>query len=143
MTNLKMKAILLGAAMPAYLLLTGQALADSEQQAAIERGADQLSSEEIEALVVGNTVTAKAGEKVFNFFYGTDNVISGELVGGSWAGTGYYGVTDQDSVCLSMAQDKGRLRCMTIMKQNGALRKYSATGKLTFELIEVRTGNRL
>lgn len=54
--------------MPAYLLLTGQALADSEQQAAIERGADQLSSEEIEALVVGNTVTAKAGEKVFNFF---------------------------------------------------------------------------
>ncbi|MDP4531722.1 MULTISPECIES: hypothetical protein [Marinobacter] len=143
MTNLKTKAALLCAAMLTDLLLTGHALADSEQRTAIESGAVQLSSEEIEALVVGNTVRAKAGEKIFNFFYGTDNVISGELVGGNWSGTGYYGVTDQDSVCLSMAQDKGRLRCMTIMKQNGAFRKYSATGKLTFELLEVRTGNQL
>ncbi|PPI84534.1 hypothetical protein KEHDKFFH_09705 [Marinobacter maroccanus] len=143
MTNLKMKATLLFTAMPAYLLMTSLAVADSEQQAAIDHGAVQLSSEEIEALVVGNTVTAKAGEKVFNFHYGTDNVIAGELVGGGWSGTGYYGITDQDSVCLSMAQDKGRLRCMTIMKQDGAFRKYSATGELTFELLEVRTGNRL
>lgn len=143
MTNLKIKAALLCAAMLTDLLFTGHAMADSERRAAIESGAVQLSSEEIEALVVGNTVTAKAGEKIFNFFYGTNNVISGQLVGGGWSGTGYYGVTDQDSVCLSMAQDKGRLRCMTLMKQNGTIRKYSTTGKQTFELLEVRTGNQL
>jgi len=119
------------------------AFAETARQTALNAGATQLSSEEIEALVVGNTVKAKSGGKVFYFYYSADNVLSGKLDGGGWSGTGYYGITDDDRVCLSMAKDKGRLRCLTLMKLQGEVKKYDVDGKMTFELLEFRPGNRL
>jgi hypothetical protein len=117
--------------------------AQSAQQAALNAGATQLTSEEIEALIVGNTVKAKSGGKIFYFYYSADNVLSGKLDGGAWSGTGYYGITDDDRVCLSMAKDKGRLRCLTLMKLQGEVKKYDVEGKMTFELLEFQSGNRL
>ena len=117
--------------------------AESARQTAINAGATQLTSEEIEALIVGNTVKAKSGEKVFYFYYSEDNVLSGKLIGGDWSGTGYYGITDDDRVCLSMSKDKGRLRCLSLLRLDGAVRKYNVTGDMTFELLEFQEGNHL
>ena len=117
--------------------------AETERQTAIKAGASQLTSEEIEALIVGKTVKAKSGEKIFYFHYSEDNVLSGKLDGGGWSGAGYYGITDDDQVCLSMAKDKGRLRCLTLMKLEGEVKKYNVDGKMTFELLEFRSGNHL
>ena len=117
--------------------------AETERQTAIKAGASQLTSEEIEALIVGKTVKAKSGEKIFYFHYSEDNVLSGKLEGGGWSGAGYYGITDDDRVCLSMAKDKGRLRCLTLMKLEGEVKKYNVDGKMTFELLEFRSGNHL
>ena len=133
------------AGLTAFLVLgvSHVVFAQSERQAAINAGATQLTSEEIEALIVGKTVKAKSGEKVFYFHYSEDNVLSGKLDGGGWSGAGYYGITDDDQVCLSMAKDKGRLRCLTLMKLEGVVRKYNVEGKMTFELLEFQPGNRL
>ena len=117
--------------------------ADSDRQTAIKAGATQLTSEEIEALLVGNTVKAKSGQKVFFFHYSKTNVLSGKLDGGGWSDTGYYGITDDDRVCLSMTKDKGRLRCLTLMKLEGEVKKYNVDGKMTFELLEFQSGNHL
>ena len=119
------------------------AYAETELQTAIKAGATQLTSEEIETLLVGNTVKAKSGQKVFFFHYSKTNVLSGKLDGGGWSGAGYYGITDNDRVCLSMAKDKGRLRCLTLMKLEGEVKKYNVDGKMTFELLEFQSGNHL
>jgi hypothetical protein len=130
----------------AALLVLGTSqvvFAESERQTAMKAGATQLTSEEIEALITGNTVKAKSGGKIFYFYYSEDNVLSGKLDGGGWSGTGYYGITDDDRVCLSMAKDKGRLRCLTLMKLKGEVKKYNVDGKMTFELLEFQSGNHL
>ncbi len=119
------------------------AFAESARQTALNAGATQLTSEEIEALIVGNTVKAKSGGKVFHFHYSADNVLSGKMDGGGWSGSGYYGITDNDQVCLSMAKDKGRLRCLTLIKHQGEVKKYNVDGKMTFEFIGIQSGNRL
>ena len=109
----------------------------------MDAGAQRLTSEEIADLLVGKTVTGKAGEKRFLFHYSEDNVLSGKLIGGDWSDTGYYGITDDDRVCLSMSKDKGRLRCLTLLRLDGAVRKYNVTGDMTFELLEFQEGNHL
>ena len=119
------------------------ALAGSELQDAMETGATQLSAAEIAELVVGKTVKAKSGQKTFMFHYSADNVLAGKLVGGNWSGSGYYGITDDNRICISMKRDKGRLRCLKVLKQDNAVRKYDITGKMTFELLEFQDGNRL
>ena len=117
--------------------------AHTAKEKAINVGAKQLTSEEIADLLVGKTVTAKSGEKRFLFHYSDDNVLSGKLIGGGWSGTGYYGITDDDRVCLSMSKDNGRLRCLTLLGLDGAVKKYNVDGKMTFELLEFQEGNRL
>jgi len=142
--SMSMKSTAVAGLAALSVLATSQVVfAESAQQAAIKAGATQLTSEEIEALLVGNTVKAKSGEKVFYFYYSEDNVLSGKLDGGGWSGTGYYGITDDDRVCLSMAKDKGRLRCLTLMKLGSEVKKYNVDGKMTFELLEFQSGNRL
>ena len=117
--------------------------ADNTMKAAEKTGATRLTAEDIEVLLVGNTVKAKSGEKVFNFYYSEDNVLSGKMIGGDWSDTGYYGITDDDRICLSMSNDKGRLRCLTLMKSNEVIKKYTVDGKMTFELLEIQSGNHL
>ena len=138
------KASLIGALTLAVLaILSTDANAQTEQEKAITAGAKQLTSEEIAGLVVGKTVTARSGEKKFYFHYSEDNVLSGKLIGGDWSGAGYYGITDDDRLCLSMSKDKGRLRCVTLLRVDGSVRKYNVDGKMTFELLEFRDGNQL
>jgi hypothetical protein len=138
------KASLIGALTFAVLAIPAiDANAATAQEEAINSGAKQLTSEEIADLLVGKTVTAKSGEKKFYFYYSEDNVLSGKLIGGDWSDTGYYGITDDDRVCLSITKDKGRLRCLTLLRLNGSVRKYDVNGQMTFELLEFREGNHL
>jgi hypothetical protein len=117
--------------------------AETDQEKAISAGAKQLTSDEIGDLLVGKTVMARSGEKQFYFYYSEDNVLSGKLIGGNWSDTGYYGITDDNRVCLSMTKDKGRLRCLTLLEEDGAVKKYNVDGKMTFELLEFTEGNQL
>ena len=133
---------LLAALMTVTLSFVGTA-AESDQDQALATGAKPLSAEEIEALIVGNTVTAKAGGKVFVFHYSADNVLRGELLGGGWSDRGYYGVTDGNQACVSMTKDRGRLRCLTLLKTDGMIRKYNARGEASFAFVKVEEGDRL
>jgi hypothetical protein len=119
------------------------AAAETAKEKAIEAGARQLTADEIADLIVGKTVTAKSGEKRFLFYYSEDNVLTGKVIGGDWSDTGYYGITDDDRVCVSISKDKGRLRCLTVLMLNGAVKKYNVDGKMTFELLEFQDGNHL
>lgn len=108
---------------------------------AINSGAKQLTADEVDDLLVGGTAKARSGEKMFMFHYSRDNVLSAKLVGGDWSGTGYYGITDDNRVCVSMAKDKGRLRCITLLRDpDGTVKKYNIDGVMTFEIIETQEG---
>lgn len=138
------RAALIGTlAFAALAGLTVSAAAETAREKALNAGATQLTSDEIANLIVGKTVTAKSGEKKFLFYYSDDNVLSGKLIGGDWSDTGYYGITDDDRVCLSITKDKGRLRCLTLLKWDGSVKKYDTNGNMTFELLEFEEGNHL
>ena len=106
-------------------------------------GGQELSSEEIAARIVDHTITARSGDRTFVFYYGADNTLTGRMIGGSWSDTGYFGITDDDQVCLSMTPDEGRLRCMRLVDQGDIVQKFDASGELTFELLSFEKGNKL
>ncbi|WP_170755726.1 hypothetical protein [Ruegeria lacuscaerulensis] len=118
----------------AFALAGSMAFAETDLDAALNNGAERLNADQIAELLIGNTVTATSGEKRFRFFYDPNNVVSGELVNGGWSGAGAFAITDTDKVCVSMAADKGRYRCMTVLRVGDSVRKFSADGKSTFEL---------
>lgn len=135
------KASLAGAlAFVALAAWSAGAAAETAQAMAIKAGATQLTADEIADRIVGKTVTAVSGKKRFLFHYSRDNVLSGKLIGGKWSDTGYYGITDDNRVCLSMSRDKGRLRCLTLLDQGGAVSKYNVAGKMIFELLKFQDG---
>lgn len=135
------KAALIGPlALAAMVASSPAATAETAKEEAIKAGATQLTSEEIADLLVAKTVTARSGEKKFLFHYSEDNVLSGQLIGGDWSDAGYYGITDEDRVCLSLSKDNGRLRCVTLLELSGTVRKYDASGEMTFELLEFQDG---
>lgn len=113
----------------------GAVLAQTDLETALEAGGEVLQADQIAELLIGNTVTAKSGEKTFRFYYDPDNAISGELTTGGWEGEGKFAITDADQVCVSMAADKGRYRCMTVLRVGGAVEKFNTDGKRTFELL--------
>ena len=117
--------------------------AQTAREKALNAGAKQLSSSEIADLVVGKTVTAKSGKKRFLFHYSHQNVLSGKLIGGGWSDTGYYGITDDDRMCVSISKDKGRLRCLTLLALNGAVKKYNTKGVMTFEFLGFKKGKHM
>lgn len=119
------------------------AVAATEKQEALDAGARQLASDEIVDRIVDKTVTARLGDKRFMFHYSEDNVLSGEMIGGDWSDSGYYGIADNDRVCLSMSNDEGRLRCVSVLEVDGRLVKYNSAGEKTFELLEFQDGNQL
>ncbi len=118
----------------AFALAGSMAFAETDLDAALNNGAERLNADQIAELLIGNTVTATSGEKRFRFFYDPNNVVSGELVNGGWSGAGAFAITDTDKVCVSMAADKGRYRCMTVLRVGDSVQKFSADGKKTFEL---------
>jgi len=140
---MRVKSLALGFLALLALSIPRGANAETAKEQAIKAGATQLKAEEIAELLVGKTVTARAGAKMFLFHYGKDNVLSGKLIGGNWSDTGFYGITDEDRVCLSITKDKGRMRCVTLLKLDGAVNKYNARGDLSFELLKFEEGNRL
>jgi hypothetical protein len=103
---------------------------------AIEAGATQLGSDEIAERFSGKTVTfARPDEKVFLVHYGPDNAVSGSMVGGNWSDTGYWAVTNADSICLSWSQsDEGRLRCFDVLVVDGVAKKFNPDGSLAGDL---------
>ncbi|MFD1160742.1 hypothetical protein [Roseovarius aestuarii] len=117
-------------------LAGGMAMAETDLDAALKNGGERLGSDQIAELLIGHVVTAKSGEKMFRFFYDPNNVISGELTNGGWKGTGAYAITDTDQVCVSMAADKGRYRCLTAVRHGNVVQKFNAGGKMTFELLD-------
>jgi hypothetical protein len=134
------RLITIATAAIALSLTAPAAIAGTEQEAALAAGATQLSADEIAERIVGKTVRAALGEKRFLFYYSADNVLSGQLVGGGWSDNGYYGITDDNRVCLSMTKDKGRLRCLTLLEQDGKIRKYRTDRSASFEMLEFNDG---
>lgn len=130
MTRLKTCAI------ATVFALAGSAVfAGTDLEAAIENGGNMLNADQIAELIVGKVVTAKSGEKDFRFFYDPSNVLDGELTNGGWEGTGTYAITDNNQVCVSMAADKGRYRCLTAVRVGETVQKFNVDGKMTFELL--------
>lgn len=117
--------------------------AATAKQEALDDGAKQLTSDEIADRIVDTTVTARVGDKQFLFYYSEDNVLSGRMIDGDWSDTGYYGIADNDRVCLSMSKDVGRLRCLSLLEVDGQLMKFNSAGEKTFELLEFQDGNQL
>lgn len=111
------------------------AFAETDLEAALGSGGERLKADQIAELLIGNTVTATSGEKTFRFFYDPSNVVSGELTTGGWKGTGAFAITDTDQVCVSMAADNGRYRCLTVLRVGETFQKFNAAGKKTFELL--------
>jgi hypothetical protein len=111
------------------------ALADTDLEAALESGGEVLRANQIAELIVGKVVTAKTGEKTFRFFYDPGNVVHGEMTNGGWQGTGAFAITDTDQVCVSMAADKGRYRCLTVVRNGKTVQKFNVEGKMAFELL--------
>ncbi len=121
--------------MATVVVLAGNtAFAQSDLEIALDNGAERLNADQIAELLIGNIVTATSGEKTFRFFYDSNNVVSGELTNGGWNGVGAFAITDTDKVCVSMAADKGRYRCVTMLRDGDSVQKFNADGKRTFEL---------
>lgn len=123
------------AAVLAITAFAGGAYAGTDLDDAISNGGDVLTSDEIAELIIGKVVTARAGEKTFRFFYDPDNIVEGELLNGGWSGTGAFAITDTNQVCVSMAADNGRFRCLTAVRNGDAVHKFNTAGNMTFELV--------
>lgn len=124
------------------LMLPVSAPAETALERALS-GGQGLSAEEIAARIVDHTITARSGDRTFVFYYGADNELTGRMIGGGWNDTGYYGITDDDQVCLSMTPDEGRLRCMRLVSRGDVIQKFDTSGELTFELLSFEKGNKL
>lgn len=118
-----------------FALVASVVVAGTDLETAINNGGEMLDSGEIAELIVGKVVTAKSGEKEFRFFYDPSNVLEGELTNGGWKGTGTYAITDNNQVCVSMAADKGRYRCLTAVRVGETVQKFNVDGEMTFELL--------
>ncbi|MEM6668978.1 MAG: hypothetical protein AAF661_07145 [Pseudomonadota bacterium] len=130
-----MSGLKTAAASLALVLTIGAASAETELDTALSNGGSQLTSDQLAELLIGHIVTARSGDKTFRFFYDPSNVITGELTNGGWEGSGAFAITDTDQVCVSMAADMGRYRCLTAVRHGDVVRKFDVSGKMTFELL--------
>lgn len=111
--------------------LAGQA--GTAMQAALDSGAERLGADRIAERFVGQTGTwiSADGSKKIAIHYGEDNSLDAEMVGGDWSGTGFYGVADDDAICVSWdGADEGRLRCLDVLLVDGVVTKFNADGSL-------------
>ena len=118
-----------------FALVGSVVVAETDLETAMTNGGEMLDAGQIAELIVGKVVTAKSGEKEFRFFYDPSNVLDGELTNGGWKGSGAYAITDNNQVCVSMAADKGRYRCLTAVRVGETVQKFNVEGKMTFELL--------
>ena len=117
------------------------ALAQTARDKAVSRNAQPLGSDAIAERFVGKSVTFRPGSKEFLVHYGEDNVVSGKLVSGKWSDTGYYAITNDDSICLSWkTSGKGRLRCWSVLVVDGVVKKFNPDGSLAGDVSNFREG---
>lgn len=125
-------------------VLPGFAAAEmTAMETALEAGAETLGSDEIAETMVGKTVkwVAASGDKEVLIHYGEDNSIEGRLIGGTWTGTGFYGVTTDDRICLSWdGRDAGRLRFLHVLMIDGTPHKFRADGSESGALVRIEDG---
>ena len=115
----------------------------SAKEKALNAGAQQLTSDEIAERFAGKTVTfvSATGDKKFLIYYSKDNDISGKLIGGNWSDTGFYGIADNNTICLSWnGSDKPKLRCMHVLLVDGVVKKFTADGSLSGWIVKFEDG---
>ncbi len=124
-------------------VISSSAAAESAKEKALSEGAKQLTSDEIAERFAGRTVTfesASGGKKVL-VYYDQGNNIAGKKVGGDWSDTGFYGVADDDSICLSWSgKDKPRLRCLDVLVVDGIVHKFKPDGSLSGSIVKFEEG---
>jgi hypothetical protein len=141
---MNLKATLIG--ISAFGLLVASsfgAAAETAKEKALSDGAKQLSSNEIVERIAGKTVTfvTAAGDKKFLVYYSEDNAIAGKMIGGNWSDTGFYGIADNNTICLSWnGSDKPRLRCMHVLLVDGVMKKFTADGSLSGSIVKFEDG---
>ena len=137
-----LKSTLTGAACIAALPAVAAAEMTAMQMA-LQAGAETLGSDEIAEIMVDKTVkwVAASGDKQVLIHYGDDNTIEGRLIGGNWTGTGFYGVTTDDRICLSWdGRDAGRLRCLHVLMIEDTPHKFRADGSESGALVRIEDG---
>ncbi len=141
---MNLKATLIGTlAFVALAASSFGAAAESAKEKVLRDGAKQLTSDEIAERIAGKTVTfvSASGDKKFLIYYSKDNDLAGKLVGGNWSDTGFYGIADNNTVCLSWnGSDKPRLRCMDVLLVDGVLKKFTADGSLSGTIVKYEDG---
>ena len=141
---MSLKATLIGTL--AFVTLVASSLgaaAESAKEKVLKDGATQLTSDEIAERIAGKTVTfvSASGDKKFLIYYSKDNDIAGKMVGGNWSDTGFYGIADNNTICLSWnGSDKPRLRCMYVLLVDGVVKKFTANGSLSGTIVKFEDG---
>ena len=103
----------------------------------------QLTANEIAERFAGKTVTfvSASGEKKFSIFYSQGNEVAGTMIGGDWSDTGFYGIADNNTICLSWNnRDKPKLRCMHALLVDGVVKKFKADGSLSGSIVKFEDG---
>lgn len=119
---------------PAFVVLAGTPLSAAAQTAmeeALNNGAQQLTADEIAEHFIGRTGTwvSPDGDRKMRIHYGEDNALTAKQVDGEWSGSGYYGVANNDSICVSWDQvDEGRLRCLDVLLVDDVVTKFNVDG---------------
>ncbi len=141
---MKLKATLIGTlAFVALAASSFGAAAESAKEKVLKDGAKQLTSDEIAERIAGKTVTfvSASGDKKFLIYYSEDNDIAGKMIGGNWSDTGFYGIADNNTICLSWnGSDKPRLRCMHVLLVDGVVTKFTADGSLSGSIVKFEDG---
>lgn len=134
-----MLAVSLAAAGPSL----ASAGAATDLSAALNAGAEKLSTEQIVATFVGKTGHYHDGDsdRQMLISYGEDNVLAAKEVGGDGMRTGLFAVTDRDNICIGWDnRDLPRLRCMDVLLVDGVIHKYNSDGSLGGSFPEFEEG---
>ena len=141
---MNLKATLIGTlAFVALAASSFGAAAESAKEKVLKDGAKQLTSDEIAERFAGKTVTfvSASGDKKFLIYYSRDNDIAGKMIGGNWSDTGFYGIADNNTICLSWnGSDKPRLRCFHVLLVDGVVKKFKADGSLSGSIVKYEDG---
>lgn len=112
---------------------TADVSAESALEKTLANGAKRLTADEIADQFVGKTGTwvSPSGDKKIAIYYGENNDLHAEKLGGGWTGEGYYAIANTDDICISWnGSDKGRLRCLDVLVVGGVVTKFNVDGSL-------------
>ena len=127
------RSILIVAAATLMLTAAPAMAGESDKEAALKAGAVQLTADQIAEHLAGKTglFLVGGGDRRIMIYYGEDNELAAKPVGGDSLLTGFYAVTDRDTICMGWNnKDLPRLRCMDVMLLDGVVHKYNTDGSL-------------